>query len=293
MLSRRIGTARARGLAASSSLGEAQHALTDSSYRRDVLVGQTLAESEYGLAANLLWQLRVLAGWQPPTAAGSIRILAGGFEVANICAHDSMLSGAASEPLFHLGGLGLAWSRLRATTSRAELRSALARSAWGDPGGDAPADIAIGVQLAWAHRVAGGTPGAREWALGGAALLVARRLLLERQPLTAAAGGNAARLLGATGLTARNTPAFVAALPVGARWALSGVASTEDLWRAEFGWWSQVERDGLSLLTRSQFDAAAPIGAIALLAADVWRCRAALQLAAGGGAAMEVYDALV
>jgi len=293
MLNRRIGPARARELAMCTSLGQAQQGLADSSYRRDVLAGQTLEESEFGLLANLLWQLRVLAGWQPPTGAGTVRLLAGGFEVANICAQARMVSGLAVQPLFTLGGLGLAWSRLQVVTSRADLRAALAASPWGDPDSDAPADIAIGVQLAWAHRVAAGAPEAAGWASGGAALAVARRLLVERRGLTEAAQRQARRLLGDTALTATEVESFAAALPVNARWALSGVTSIDDLWRAEFEWWHHVERDALVLLNSSQFDSAAPIAAIALLAVDVWRARAALHIAAAGGAPLEVYDALV
>ncbi|MEU7141643.1 hypothetical protein ABZ942_19470 [Nocardia sp. NPDC046473] len=293
LLNRRIGIARARELAGSPSLAAAQRALADSPYRRTVAVGQLLEESEYGLGAVLLWQLRVLAGWQPRAGAGAIRLLAGGFEVANVCSHARMLSGAAPERSFEAGALSIAWSRLRETTSLTELRRGLAQSAWGDPGGDSPSDIAVGVQLGWAHLVATGVPEAADWAVGAAALLVARHRLVEHRGLTDAAGRVAARLLGATAVSAADLPAFAAGLPARAGWALTGVASIEDLWRAEFQWWTTVDQAGQALLRHPRFDAAVPIGAVAVLAADTWRCRAALQLAAGGGAPIEVYDALV
>jgi vacuolar-type H+-ATPase subunit C/Vma6 len=169
MLDRRIGPARARELAATGSLAQAQQILADSPYRHGVQVGQTLAEAEHALAATVLWHLRVLAGWQPRAGARALRLLAGWFEIANISGHARALSGAAVEPSFQLGALGTAWSRLRTTSSLAELMHVLTQSLWGDPGGDSPSDIALGVELAWAFRVATGVPEASEWACGGAA----------------------------------------------------------------------------------------------------------------------------
>ena len=46
------------------------------------------------------------------------------------------------------------------------------------------------------------------------------------------------------------------------------------------------------LLRRPRFGPGPTIGAAAVLAADAWRCRAALEIAAGGGGSMEVYDAV-
>jgi hypothetical protein len=62
------------------------------------------------------------------------------------------------------------------------------------------------------------------------------------------------------------------------------------LWTAEARWWARVEADGLTMLGRSQFTRARTIGAVAVLAADAWRCRAALALASRGGGPMDVYD---
>jgi hypothetical protein len=292
ILDRRIGPARARRLAALGSLAEAEQLLLDSPYRHAVRVGQSLPEAEHAVAATVLWHLRVLAGWQPRPGVTALRLLAGWFEVANICGHARALCGAGNEPTFDLGALGSAWSRLRTTSSLAELRRALTQSPWGDPGGESPSDIAVGVGLAWASRVATGVPPAADWACGGAALLVARRLLVEQRPLTPAAQTRAERILG-TGLpAAHDLGGFVAALPTRARWALAGTAGVGELWQAEFRWWPRVERDGFELLRDPRFGPAATVGAVAVLAADAWRCRAALQIAAGGGGPMEVYDAV-
>jgi len=292
ILDRRIGPARARRLAAVPSLAEAEQLLVDSPYRHAVRVGQSLAEAEHAVAATLLWHLRVLAGWQPRPGATALRLLAGWFEVANICGHARALAGARPEPAFDLGALGTAWSRLRTTSSLAELRRALTASPWGDPGGESPSDIAVGVGLAWASRVATGVPQAEDWACGGAALLVARRLFVEQHPLAPAAQMRAQRILGAGPTAAHDLRGFIAALPARARWALAGTGGVDELWQAEFRWWARVERDGSELLRDPRFGPAATIGAAAVLAADTWRCRAALQIAEAGGGPMEVYDAV-
>jgi hypothetical protein len=292
MLKRRIGPAGAREVAAAGSLAQAEQILFDSPYRHGVQVGQTLEEAEHALAATVLWHLRVLAGWQPRAGAISLRLLAGWFEVANICGHARTLSGNENEASFTLGALGSAWSRLRTTSSLVELRRVLTQSVWGDPGGDSPSDIAVGVALAWALRVATGVPEASDWACGGAAVLVARRLLLEGRPLPPAAQIRAERILGRASVAAQNMQEFSDQLPPRARWALAGTADVGELWQAEFRWWSLVERDGFELLRRPRFGPGPTIGAAAVLAADAWRCRAALEIAAGGGRSMEVYDAV-
>ena len=292
MLDRRIGPARARDLAATGSLAQAEQILADSPYGHDVHVGQTLAEAEHALAATVLWHLRVLAGWQPRPGARALRLLVGWFEIANIIGHARAVSGAAVEPSFHLGALGTAWSRLRTTSSLAELRRALTQSLWGDPGGESPSDIAVGVALTWACRVATGVPEASDWACGGAAVLVARRLLLEGRPLAQPAQASAERILGRASTAAQNLQEFSGQLPARARWALAGAVDIGELWQAEFRWWSRVERDGFELVRRARFGPGLTIGAAAVLAADAWRCRAALEIAAGGGGSMEVYDAV-
>lgn len=292
MLDRRMGSALARELAASASLTQGLQMLVDSPYRHDVQIGQTLEEAERALAATVLWHLRVLAGWQPQAGATALRLLVGWFEIANICGHARALAGAAVEQPFHLGALGTAWSRLGSTSSLAELRRVLTQSQWGDPGGDTPSDITLGVQLAWALRVTRAVPEAIEWACGGAAVLVARRLLLEERPLSHAAQTTAQRVLGRAPTAASNLQAFKEHLPPRARWALAGTTVIGELWQADFRWWSRVERDGLELLRRPHFGPGPTIGTAAVLAADAWRCRAALEIAAGGGRSMEIYDAV-
>lgn len=294
LLSRRVGSGRARMIATTGSLTEAQHVLADSPYGRYVVVGQTSAATDHAVTSALLWHLRVLAGWQPAEGAHAVRALAAGFEVANICAHARRLAGAPPQSTYSyaLGGLTTAWSRLAGTSSLAQLRHALSETLWGDPESESPSDIAVAVQTAWAVRVATTVPEASPWAYAGLALLVARRRLLDRRGLPPRAAARAERLLGASALAGADLASFAQGVPARGRWVLAGLNDAGQLWRGEARWWSRLESDGFELAARPGFSRARTIGAVAVLTADAWRCRAAVQLAAHGGEPMELYDAL-
>ncbi|MCX4092451.1 hypothetical protein [Nocardia sp. alder85J] len=290
MTRRYPGTGGARDLAAAGSLTAAQRLLSAGPYGRHVTVGMSLPDSEYGVFAATLWQLRVLAGWQPPAGARLIRTLAGGFEVANIAALAAATTGSSRPPAFDAGALAWAWPRLREITTLPELRAALRNSTWGDPGTEVLPDLVDAVTAVWAGRVAAQVSPARDWAAGGLALLVARRRFAEARVVPESVAREANRLLGDRAVAATGLSAYAAALPAGARWAVPDGAA--DLWRAEFAWWARLARDGRILLGAKRFDFTAPVGAVAVLAADAWRVRAALQVAAGA-ATEETYDELV
>ncbi|USX53934.1 hypothetical protein [Lentzea sp. HUAS12] len=284
LMRRRVGALGAREIAGCSSLAEAVGLLVAGPYQRDVRAGQSLEQAEHGVAATLLWHLRVLAGWQPRAGAELVRLLAGWFEMANVVEHLRMVTGEAASTTFQLGTLATAWPRLAATSSVAELRHALAASPWGDPGTDNPRQIVSAVQLGWAARVAGGVPQARFWAAGGAALLVARERFLLGRPVDVPA------LLGDAG--GRGFSEFAARLPVEAAWALADVGDPADLWQAEERWWARVDSDARTLLRGRGFGPDAVVGCAALLAVDARRVRAALECAARGGSRLEVFDAI-
>ncbi|MVU78464.1 hypothetical protein GPX89_14565 [Nocardia sp. ET3-3] len=293
LLVRRLDAAKLREIATAGSLLAAQQRLAESSYRRRIRVGATLADTEHALGEETVWRLRVLAGWQPRAGVALIRVLAGAFEVADIAGLAAGMAGTPSVPPYQLGALTTAWSRVRDARSPGELRAALARTPWGDPGSDDVADIADGVAIGWAARVAGSVPDAGRWALALAALLTARRQLLQARPFPAPTAHRIARLLGPSVATASDPAAFRAALPRSARWVLTGIDSADSLWRAEFGWWRQLEQDGRELLREHRFDASSVVGTVALLTADAWRVRAALQVVATDGLALEDFDELV
>ncbi|WNZ06588.1 V-type ATPase subunit [Streptomyces sp. 11x1] len=280
-------------LASSGTLDEALRHLAATAYRRDVTVGATAAEAQRAISSTLLWHLRVLAGWQPSAGARAVRALAAGFEISNVMHHlggmfpDSHGPGPGAEP-FHpaphrLGALATAWPRLSRTRTAAELRTALASSSWGDPGGDSPAAIASGMRISAAVRLADAVPDAARWAAARVALQFGRETLVLGRRLPDVSLRRAARLLGPRAVASGAYADFRQALPPTASWLFDDVDEAADLWRAEGRWWHAVGQDGRELLRRSGFGPRPVVGAVALLSADAWRTRGALELAARGG----------
>ena len=274
------GPETARRAASEPTVDGALAVLGPTPYGHGVHAGQSLAETEHALLATLLWQVRVLAGWLPGRGAAALRTLAGWFEIANV---EARLFGG---PFFELGTLATAWSDLR---NAPDLRSALAASWWGDPGGGDARGIQLGTRIRWARRVAEVAPETRPWAAGALALLVARERFTGGPPLPELP----ADLLGADAAAAGDIAAFGRRLPRDAAWALHGVEAPSDLWPAETRWWARFERDGHTLLSGSRFELGPVLGAVAVLTADVRRVRAALELASRGGGPLEAFDALV
>jgi hypothetical protein len=289
MARRRLGTSGVRTLAQSGSLTAATQILAASPYGRTLRLPAGVAEAQRAVLDALLWNLRVLAGWLPDEGVRSLRLLAGWFEIANVDEHLAQLTGRAGEPPYHLGVLASAWPRLERTGSAAELRSTLAESVWGDPGGDTVRDITLWMRIAWARRVAEGVPQARPWVLGATALLAAAQIYAAGRPLPERAAWGADRLLGREWTQADSVASLRARLPLKARWVLQGVDNPAQLWQAEAAWWRRVRRDGLKLLG-GRFGPSRPIGAVALLAADAWQVRAALELAARPSTVEDILD---
>jgi hypothetical protein len=296
MSRRRLGAQAARTLAGRTSLELAVDSLADSPYGHDVHPGQSLGQAQHAVSATVLWNMRVLAGWLPTGSSRILRLLAGGFEVANVDERLRELDGHAVEPPFRLGSLGTTWERAAHATSAADIRAVLARSPWGDPGSETPAGVGLGMRLAWAGRVASGIPQVRPWACGAAAIVVARELLLAGSAPTPQAQRALAPLLGSAWTDARTVAALASCLPAEARWVLDGIEDPEGLWRAEAAWWSRLSVDGSALLRRPGATPAPVIGSVAVMAVDAWCVRAALGVAARGGSdaphALEVFDAV-
>jgi hypothetical protein len=283
MARRRIGLAGARRLAAAPSLDAALAELVGTPYGHDVRVDHTLAQAQWAVAATLLWDLRVLAGWLPRDGADRLRVLAGWFELANVDELHRAMVGIPAERPFVLGSLGTAWNRLRSARSPDELRQVLAASPWGDPGAATPAAVGLGLRTAWAERVVAAVPPAESWATGAVALLVARERLVVGRRLPDGAATSVRRLLGASALDVVSFPGLATALGGRARWAVRGVDRPEALWQAEARWWARVESDAFTLLHRPRSGLAPVVGAVAATAVDAWRVRAALESAARGG----------
>jgi hypothetical protein len=245
------------------------------------------------VAATLLWNVRVLAGWLPARGAEVLRVLAGWFEIANIEEHLRTLEGQGPHVPYHLGSLATAWPRLAAARSAEELRQVLIASPWRDPGGAGPRDIQIGLRLAWADRVSVGVPPARPWALGAAALLLARELLARGELLSEPARARAIRTLGpAVAATATTIDDLRASLPPVARWALEEINDPHELWKAEARWWQRLHSDCVVLAAQSGFGEAPVVGAVGLLAHDAWLVTGALAGVGREQDAVEVFDAI-
>lgn len=287
LVRRRLGRAGARDLARHDDLAQALADLSSTPYGRDVHPGQTLAEAQHAVAATLLWHLRVLAGWLPRTGADTVRLLAAGFEIANLDEHVRTLQGLPAEPAYALGSLDSAWSRLSKAGSLPQVRDVLGSSVWGDPGEPTPWSISTGVRLSWALRLASRLPEAAAWARAATAVYVARLVVLEGRRLPDTVERRTSAMLG-PGFVARlraaptDLTALAATLSTDTRWVMDGIRGPEDLWRAEAHWWDRLDRDGHALLHRPGFDRAAAVGAVAVLAADAWRVRAALEAVARG-----------
>jgi ATP synthase (C/AC39) subunit len=292
MARRRLGRATTRELAASSTTDQALHMLTQTAYGHDVRPGLTVARAQHAVRAVLLWHLRVLAGWQPRAGAELVRRLAAWYEIANVEEQFRRFAGEPAEPAYELGALVTSWRSLAACGGPAELREALARSPWGDPGGDGPYAVSVTMRFIWAERLTALPAAPVPWAAGAAALLLAREQLRGGRTLPAPAHKAAAALLGHRALEATSMRDLATAADPDAAWVFDGIDQPTDLWRAEAAWWRRVEDDGLALLRSVGHSPGPLLGAIAVLAADAWRVCAALELSDRGGALLEVFDAV-
>ncbi|GAA2806742.1 hypothetical protein [Kribbella solani] len=309
MARRRLGAGAARRIASAQSFADAlglldgtayaRAGVPGTTYARPAAAGTTLPEVEWAVAAVELWQLRVLAGWLPRSAAGLARALGARYELMNIEAHARVLAavpgspGAGRWPAYQdLGSLALSWPRIAATTSPVELRSALAASPWGDPGDDWAANLHDVLVLRWLGMIVAAAPQTAEWVTGAAVLIIAKQLLVATSGPAGRLVRAAAPLIGSGWERARSVPDLRAATPVPGRWVLDGIATPGELWRAEARLAARIESDGFRLLRDGTPGVTPVLGAVAVLAADGWRVRVALGDAAYGAGPGEVLDAL-
>jgi hypothetical protein len=288
-----LGRFAAEQLSRSPSLGAAIEALSRTPYRREVQAGMEIAAAEHAVGAAGLWQLRVLAGWSPAFGAGSLRVLAGKFEIANIVGHLSALRGNEPAVPFTVGGLGTTWPSIASSRSTAQVRAALARSPWGDPGADDPAAVRVALELAWARQLAG-TAGATGWAAAYSALVAARLLASGAlRSLAESPRRDLRRLLGDRAEAATSITGLAGQLPRAATWVLAGLEEPDDLWTAETRWWRRVADDAVALSHSPQPCAESVLGCGMLVVADAQWVQAALEIAdRGGGSLSEVIDAV-
>jgi hypothetical protein len=292
---RRLGVEGARHVAACATLADALGALGSSPYQRVLTLELGLGEAQRAIVSKPLLDLRLLAGWLPGDALGLLRTLGSWYELANLEDRIAYLNGAGLRQPFELGSIAVAWPRAADAASLEELRHALASSSWGDPGGETPVEVALGLRLAWARRVAAEVPEVRSWAASAAALLIARELFVAGLPVEILPLPPF-QLLGSGWQTAGTFARFVDSLPSDAAWALAEAEGPEDLWRCERHWWARIEGEAEVLLRSAAVGRPVVVGAVALLAADARRTAEALEFVVRRGLpgveeVLEVIDA--
>lgn len=284
---RRLGLAGVNRLRRAGSLRAACAQLADTGYGAAVS-GPDLAAAQRAVAASVLWQVRILAGWMPSRGTPIVRAVVAGFERENCCDHLRLLGAGPAGPTevpepFHLGSLSTAWHRARTATTASLLGAELAASPWGEQPVDDVAAFRDATAAAWLRRVADDVPGAEALAVSAAVLLVARAVLLEGRSPGELPGADLSALLGSRWIGAASIEELRTALDAPAGRVLAGIPAPDHLWMAELGMWHQVGDTGARLLRDPLPGPHAVVGAIGLLAADAFRVRAALAEAALGG----------
>ena len=219
-----------------------------------------------------------------------LRIAMAWFEILNLEARLRPADRAPAVPMFEMGSLASTPGGAESVTT-GNVVERLRTTWWGAPSNDSLWAIGLAMRSRLVDRASSGLPGARAWAAGAAALIVAREQVIAGHRLPPDVRHNLAHTLGQPALEADTVDSLRERLPERAKWVLHNVTSPQDLWRAESGWWTRIETDGRELLRRSSFGPEPVVGAVAVMAADAWRVRAALHAAALGGA-REAFDAL-
>jgi len=291
LASRGLGEEALELLGSRSSLAEALGLLGGTTYGHALDPGMELGAAQRAVARTALWHLRVLAGWLPPRGVLGVRAVAGWWESDNLEALAVALTRARAPtaPPYSLGSLATVWGRAAQAQTPQELRGVLARSDWGDPGGETLSDLLIGVRLGWARLLHRAIPERPEWGAGALALVAAKARFLE-DGADGRGSGAAWRIpeLGRRWEGAVQMGEFASSLPHEARWVVRDLDGAEDLWRGELDWWGRVARDAKALL-RGRFPGRdVVIGAAATLLTDAWRVGTALARATRGSGTGEI-----
>ncbi len=289
----RLGTDGVRAVAASETMEMARDRLRGSAYADAVSKTVSVADAQHAVWSSVVWDLRVLAGWLPPSGVATLRTIAGFFEIENIEAKLLHLTGGDELPTFDLGSLATAWPRVGDAASAREVREQL-RPSWPQAASDDPVDILYSLRLEWARRLSE-IDVAMQWGAGAAALTVARALAGPQRPRAGELARRAPQL-GHRAISASNLYDFLALAPDSARWVFDEVDAAEPaaaaLWRAEAAWWLRLDLDGARLLRTAREGLAVVVGAVARRMADAWRTAAALDIASRGAWGEELVDVI-
>jgi hypothetical protein len=293
LLRRTVGPVGAVDLIDAPSWEECRRRLAGTSYGTHLPDDADRCAAAHAVHDAAVWQLRVLAGWLPPGGSGLARLAVAPFEIANIEHHLGRLAGGPDTTPFELGALSIVWPRLTTASTTAEVRTALARSAWGDPGGHDRATIALGLRVAWARRTMASAAVARPWALGAMAVLVAREQYVFGRTIADPTARDIDRALGARWRSATSIDELVQARPDAAAWPLRDLHGPADLWQAELEVVRRVADDAGSLARSSGRGRNTVVAIMAMLLVDAWRAAAAIEGAGSGRIGREVLGAAV
>jgi hypothetical protein len=291
LLGRTLGAEGARAIATAASWEQGRDRVATSIYGNGLAPHADRETAHRTAIAATTWQLRVLSGWLPPDGGGLARLAAAPIEIINIEGHLARLGGDGANPI-HMGSLGVAWPRVGHTTSVEQVRSVLARSAWGDPGGTDRSVLAVGLRVAWARRLSHMLPSARTWALGALAVLIARERFVFEREIEAITATELDRLLGLQWRAATEIAELAERLPRSARWSLDGIDSPTEVWKAETAILRRVVEDARHRAISGRYDRETMADILALLLVDLWRVTAAIEGSGRGVAAIEVLDAV-
>jgi hypothetical protein len=287
-----LGQHGQRELASAPSWPRAVEMLAATVYGTELAPDADRAATRLAAANSTAWQLRVFAGWVPPSGRGIVRVAAAPLEIFNVEQHLRELSGGDQRAPILLGSLASAWPRIERCATPETVREALAVSVWSDPGGNSPSDIALGMRTAWVRRAVHYVPSAKSWALGYLAVLAARELYSFDREIAATTGRHVDRLLGKSWRRAATLAEFRDGLAPAAAWPLAEVKSAGDLWRGEVAVRRQVAMDAARLAARNRFDQRVIVGVVGLLLSDLYGVLAAVETAGRSVQAIEVFDAV-
>ncbi len=303
LLHRTIGPDAARAWANTDSWHEARAQLATSMYGASLPADADRGTARAVSSEATIWQLRVLAGWLPPASSGLARTFAAPVEIADIDRHLARLDRAGSAPVgsggaeppqpVPLGSLATAWTRVARATTLDQVRSALARSPWGDPGGNDRATIGVALRVAWGRRLVRQAPITTDWVHGAAAVLVARERFLFGREVPDVPARALDQLLGTRWRRASSVAALADDLPRSASWSLAAAGPTADeLWRSELAVIRRVGADATKIVDSGRNGRDTVAAVMALLLVDLWRVAAAIESAGRTFVPAEAFDAV-
>ena len=303
LLRRRLGSSGARALGSEESWQQARAELATTVYGASLPADADRRAARLSASAATIWQLRVLAGWLPPNATALARTFAASLEIAEVDRHVSRLTRQAGAratrvgrpDAVSLGSLATAWPRVERATTLDQVRSVLARSAWGDPGGSDPAAIRFGLRVAWGRRLVRQAAITTDWVHGAAAVLVARELFLFGRHIPEIPARTIDQLLGTRWRHATSVASLADNVGASASWALltdgsSARPSPTDLWRSELVVISRVDEDASRIIESGRNGRNTVAAVMALLLLDLWRVGAAIESAGRGPLPQVVFD---